>query len=932
MAKSLALNEVRVRAARFAKDWRTAEGYERGEAQSFVRDLLAVYGITATRASLYEVRATRASTASRGYIDALVPGLAAIEMKSAGRDLEAAESQALDYLHSLSDAQMPRWVLTSDFRRFRLLDLQASKDDGSQGIVEFTLEDFPVNAERLAFFAGYGVRRFGSAEQEQASIRAAKLMAGLWEELEASGYEDHEASVFMVRTLFALYADDAGLWERDLFQEFLATRTAGDGSDLGSQLTHLYETMARPPGRRQRNLDEIVGRFPYVNGGVFDEHLTIPSFTSAMRDRLLEACRFNWSAISPAIFGSLFQAVKDRGARRELGEHYTTESNILKVIGPMFLDELRQRFAESANNVAALRRLRADMGTMTFLDPACGCGNFLVIAYREMRTLDLQVLERLQQLGSREHQSTLMFDAGDVPVALRNFHGIELEEWPARIASTALHLAEHQANQAMELALGEGPQTLPLDKVETIHVGNALQLDWAALLAPSPNLYILGNPPFLGHATRSSEQAAELRKVWRRDDIGRLDYVTGWYAKSLDLFSRPDFEGEFAFVSTNSITQGEPVPALFGPIFRAGWRVKFAHRTFAWTSEAPGAAAVHCVAIGFDRRPRKPAWLYEYPSTKGDAVRFAVKDRINAYLVDGPNVLVEQRHTPLSASLPRMVFGNMPRDGGHLIVELAEYEAARKDAIAAKYLRPYVGARELIHGESRWCLWMTDLNPGDLDRSRFLKSRVSRVQEFRKSSTASSTRGMAQTPHLFGQRSHKDVPHLVVPRVSSASRPFIPCGHFGGEVIVSDANFAAEDPDGFAFSIISSSMFMAWQRAVGGRLKSDIRFSGTLTWNTFPMPLVPDRVRANIIDAGHTVLEARASHPERSLAEHYNPLGMTPEVVRAHRLLDAAVDRAFGVKSSADEVSRLRALFSSYARLTTEGELPLGTRTKDRRG
>lgn len=921
MAKSLALNEIRVRASRFVTDWRDAEGYERGEAQSFVRDLLAVYGITATRAGLYEVRATRASTASRGYIDALVPGLAAVEMKSAGGDLEAAENQALDYLHSLSDAEMPRWVITSDFRRFRLLDLEAASESPGQAVSEFALEELPLRAEEMAFFAGYSVRRFGSAEQERASIRAARLMAGLWEELEGSGYEDHEASVFMVRTLFALYADDAGVWERDLFQEFLATRTAEDGSDLGSQLTHLYETMARASDRRQRNLDELVGRFPYVNGGLFDESLAIPSFTASMRDRLLQACRFNWSAISPAIFGSLFQAVKDREARRELGEHYTTESNILKVIGPMFLDELNQRFADSANDVTALRRLRAHMGSMRFLDPACGCGNFLVIAYREMRALDLRVLERLQQLGSREHRSTLLFDTDDLPVTLRNFHGIELEEWPARIATTALHLVEHQANQAMELALGQGPQTLPLTKVETIHVGNALRLDWAAVIEPSAHLYILGNPPFLGHATRSTDQAADLRRVWQRSDIGRLDYVTGWYAKALELLSRPGYDGQFAFVSTNSITQGEPVPALFGPLFRAGWRIKFAHRTFAWTSEAPGAAAVHCVALGFDRHARKDAWLYEYQSARGDAARLPVKDRINAYLVDGPNVLVEQRLVPLSESLPKMVFGNMPRDGGHLIVEPADYEVVRGDAIAAKYLRPYVGARELIRGEQRWCLWLADLDPSDLDQSRLLRDRVSRVREFRRASSASSTRGMAQTPHLFGQRSHKDVPHLVVPRVSSASRAFLPCGHFGGEVIVSDSNFAAEDSDGFAFGIVSSSMFMAWQRTVGGRLKSDLRFSGTLTWNTFPLARTADSTREAIIAAGQSVLEARALHPGRSLAQHYNPLGMTPEVLQAHRKLDAAVDRAFGMKSPGDEVSRLRVLFASYARLVSSDQL-----------
>lgn len=494
MPKALALNEIRSRAASFALDWRDSPGDERQDAQSFIRDLLGVYGITKTRAALYEKRVTRASTAGRGYIDALVPGVAVIEMKSAGRDLEQAERQALDYLDALTDAEMPRWVITSDFRQMRVLDLDAPAE--VEPLAEFPISEFALNADRLAFFAGYGVRQFGSQHQEQASIDAARLMAGLWEELEGTGYSDHEASVFLVRTLFALYADDAGVWERDLFYEFLETRTAEDGSDLGSQLSFLYQVMARRPEERQRNLDELIARFPYVNGGVFNETLSIPAFDASMRGRLLAACEFNWSAISPAIFGSLFQAVKDKRARRELGEHYTTETNILKVIEPMFLDDLRDRFAHSQHDAKALRRLRTDMGKMRFLDPACGCGNFLVVAYREMRSLDLQVLTRLQELGGREAAAGMLFDTGDLPVRLENFHGIEIEEWPARIAATALHLVEHQANQAMELALGVGPDTLPLEKVDTIHANeSALTLDWTGIVPPTENLYIFGNPP-----------------------------------------------------------------------------------------------------------------------------------------------------------------------------------------------------------------------------------------------------------------------------------------------------------------------------------------------------------------------------------------------------------------------------------------------------
>lgn len=928
VAKNLSMNEIRSRAARFARDWKDEPGDERQQAQSFVRDLLGVYGITETRAAFYEKRVKRSSTGARGYIDALIPGLALIEMKSAGKDLITAEQQALDYIDDLPDPETPRWVIASDFHRFRLLDLRAETDTAP---MEFTLSELRDNATAFAFLAGYGERTFGSKEQEAASIQAAKLMASLYEALEGSGYDDHEASVFLVRTLFALYADDAGLWDRDLFLEFLETRTAADGSDLGPQLSLLYQVMGRESARRQSNLDELIARFPYVNGGVFEEPLSIPSFDTGMRKRLIDAAMFNWSSISPAIFGSLFQAVKDKTARRELGEHYTTETNILKVIGPMFLDELRQRFTDGFHDTKALNKLRGDMGQMRFLDPACGCGNFLVVGYRQMRALDLEVLLRIQEL-SGETARTMFFTEEHLAVRLSSFHGIELEEWPAQIAATALHLVEHQSNQAMELALGAAPESLPLDKIKSIVVGNALRTDWADVVEPNKHLYVMGNPPFLGHATRTAEQAQELRDVWRREDIGRLDYVTGWYAKALDLLSSPGYSGEFAFVSTNSIAQGEPVPALFGPVFAAGWRIKFAHRTFAWTSEAPGAAAVHCSVIGFNQDVKNRARLFEYSGNlRGEPVELPVIDQLNGYLVDGPSVLVEQRRTPLAPDLPSMVFGNMARDDGNLLVELDEYEAVAADQAAAKYLRPFVGARQLIHNEARWCLWLEDLDPGDVSRSPVLKARLDAVRQFRASSKAASTRQMAETPHLFGQRSQPDTPYVCVPRHASETRKFFPTALFGPEVICGDANFKADDPDGLAFAAISSSAFVTWQRTIGGRLESRLRFSNTLTWNTFPMPALTERQREAIITGGQAVLAARELHPERSLADHYNPLAMAPDLLRAHRQLDSAVDKALGLRGTVTDDMRLRALFVNYQRLITANEITMPTKPKRRR-
>lgn len=907
---TLSLNEIRKRCARLVVEWHDEPGDERQQAQSFIRDLLAAYGVSKTKAALYEKRAKRSSTGNQGYIDALVPGLCLIEMKSAGKDLGAAERQALDYVDALSEAEAPRWVITSDFQTFRVLDLMAGQDDTTT----FALSELPHHVEDLAFLAGYQTREFGSREQEQASIKAARIMADLYGALSESGYDDHEASVFLVRVLFCLYADDSGVWERDLFYEYLERRTSEDGDDLGPKLAMLFQTMNQPLSRRSKNLDELMARFPYVNGGIFAEPAGIPSFSHEMRDLLLDACSFNWSAISPAIFGSLFQAVKSAEDRRKLGAHYTTETNILKTIAPLFLDELQAAFTQAFHDKRALKKLRRTLGDIQVLDPACGCGNFLVIAYREMRALDLRILQRLQELGDTSELPTLLFTKEHLPVTLDHFAGIEIEEWPARIASTALHLVDHQANQAMELALGVAPDPLPLGKVETIHVANALRYDWSTIFTPDPSVRVIGNPPFIGHHLRSEEQAADLKHVWGTGYNGYFDYVTGWFKKAIDYFGH--VPGRFAFVSTNSIAQGQPVTSLFRPVFDAGWRIRFAHQTFAWSSEAPGAAAVHCVITGFDRQEKTPAVLFGYETIKAAPRAVPVKT-INPYLVDGPAQFVTKRPRPLSSALPPTDYGSKAADGKHLTVKSQDYETFVADAVTSKYLRRYIGAKELINSLPRWCLWLEDLDPADVSRSPLLRERLEGVRAMRLDSDKEGTRDLASTPHLFAERRQPRGPYLGIPRHVAEDRPYFTAQRFGPEVICSDANFTAPDPDGFAFAVMSSSMFLAWQAAVGGRIKSDYRFANTLVWNTLPLPEPPVRTREQIIAAGKQVLEARALHPERSLAEHYNPLAMDPALLRAHQHLDKLVDKAFGATVPQRTMEdRQTTLFKRYVEMT----------------
>ena len=933
MSATLSLNTIRDRCVKFAHEWSDCVGDEKQEGHEFMRELMQCFGITKRKAISYERRSNRASTGRQGYIDALIPGKALIEMKSAGKNLDDAEEQALDYIHDLADVETPRLLIMSDFHRIRIVDLDqdmTSADNVESGRTEFELAKLPDHVDDLKFLAGYGLVRVGSREQEEASIRAARVMADLYEALDGSGYSDHEASIFLIRILFCLYGDDAGLWERDLFTEFLETRTREDGSDLGAQLAVLYQTLNTPVECRQSTLDELTARFPYVNGGIFEERLNIPSFSSAMRDELMRACAFDWSGISPAVFGSLFQAVKSPEARRELGEHYTSETNILKTLGPLFLDELRQKFADHVHDAKKLTDLRKELGELRIMDPACGCGNFLVVAYRELRSLDTEILVRIRELelarkNNDEFQATMFFDDrgehAEIMVQLDHFFGIEIEEWPARIAQTALHLAHHQANREMERLLGQAPSILPLSTSAHITIGNALREDWTQVCTPSPTVRIVGNPPFIGQSMRSEEQTDDLRLVWGDAYDGYLDYVTGWFIKASQYFHTAPRGGRFAFVSTNSIAQGAPVPALFRPLLECGWRIRFAHQTFAWTSEAPGAAAVHCVITGFDRgvpheKTRPVLFTYLSPKALPEAVPV---DHINPYLVEGPDLYVESRVFPLSPSLPSVRYGSKPVDGKHLIVENEDYPRFAADPIAAKYLRPFRMGREVVRGLDRWCLWMAgrDFDPQDIQRSTLLAERVRSCSEFRQASKKKVTRESATRSHLFQENHQPTAPYVAIPAVVSSARRFFTAAHLPEDFIAGNKIFTAIDADGFLFAIISSSMFITWQKTVGGRLKSDLNFSNKIVWNTLPLPEVSYKQRATIIAAGQGVLEARAEQPGVSLADMYNPLAMAPSLLKAHRVLDRAVDRAFGARKPLEtNEQRLAILFKRYQEMT----------------
>lgn len=932
--------EVKARLDDFSHHWRERiDGWkadstghtEKSYAQQLWSDLFRCFGIIPERIDLFERDAARASTGSTGYIDLFWSGVVLGEAKSLGKDLDVAFDQALDYLAggSIADHEFPKYIIVSDFENFRLTRL------GEESwTVRFSVDEISSFLDQLRFLAGF--ETVTKQEEAEASIFASRIMADLFTAMVGDDVDEpvgdeaptdpededsavQETSMYLTRLLFLLYGDDAGLWEEDLFYRFVLHHT--NDENLGSQLNALFEVLNTPESKRRRVPDSLA-KFPYVNGSIFEQSMATRYFDKDMRDALLSACRFHWSNISPAVFGSMFQLVKSKEARRADGEHYTSEKNILKTIEPLFLDELRDEakrlmaLADTTANLRKIRDFRDSLSEMIFCDPACGCGNFLVVAYRELRAIETDIIVEIRR---REGQTGMSLDVSwEQKLNIGQFHGFELNWWPAKIAETAMFLVDHQANRVLADAIGTAPDRLPISITAHITHGNALQLDWSGTLPKTPgDTFFFGNPPFLGDNTRNEEQLEDLKAAWGSDkQISRLDYVTGWHALALRFFQGR--RGSFAFVTTNSITQGDQPARLFGPVFDAGWRIRFAHRTFPWDSEAPGKAAVHCVVVGFDRSLEPKARLWDYPDLRGEPIEVPVTNKINAYLIDGPNVLVEKRSAPLSPGVPPVKRGSMPTDGGFLIVEPHQYQEVMADPIAAKYVRPYRMGRELVRGLERWCIWLENVEPRDIANSPILKQRVEGVAKFRASSLAASTRNYPY-PHLFRQPQQPKTDYVGIPRVVSESRRYYTVAHLSADVIAGDKVYTAEDPDGLFFSLISSSMFMVWQRTVGGRLKSDLSFSNTIVWNTFPIQEFDEATRAKITKAGQGVLDARELHPERSLADQYSPLAMAPELVKAHDALDRVVDKAMGAtRKLTTERQRQEILFQNYVRLTSQ--------------
>jgi len=921
----LSFNEIRTRAATFAQDYADA-AYEKGETQTFYNDFFRIFGVERRSVARYEEHVRKLNNTS-GFIDLFWPRVLLVEQKSAGRDLAKAADQAGEYFDALKESERPRFQLLCDFQTFELLDRDTREK------TTFALTDLPDHIEKFGFIMGMEKRSF--KDQDPVNIEASELVGRLHDSLEASGYRGHRLEVFLTRLVFCLFADDTGIFEpRDIFLEYLETRTREDGSDTGPMIAQLFEVLDTPEQERQSNLDADLARFPYVNGDLFKDSIRIPAFDPDMRDALIEAGRFNWSGISPAIFGSLFQSVMDREERRRAGAHYTTEKNILKVIGPLFLDDLRSEFealkSRKQNRVKLLSAFHEKLAALTFLDPACGCGNFLIITYRELRLLEIGVLREIY----RDDLARMKGGATELPLQsllkldVDRFYGIEFSEFPVRIAETAMWMMDHIMNTQASLEFGAPFLRIPLQKSPNIVHADALETDWAAV-APKDLSYIIGNPPFAGAKFQSEHRRAQVRDIAALGKSGgTLDYVCAWFIKAAAL-GVPT-----AFVSTNSITQGEQVAQLWPILFdRYGFEIAFAHRTFAWGSEARGKAAVHVVVLGLEPRAdaRGTRGLFSYPDIRGDPVETGHK-AISPYLIAAdtlanPHVVVKETGRPTNG-LPKLIIGSKPIDGGHFIFSGKEREAfLAREPQAAPYLRPYIGAREFLNGGNRYILCASLIPPQDFRAMPLTKAIVGQVREYRLGripakgkdqgrikTPGRSSLALAETPTAFHVTVIPDAPFLVVPRVTSERRDYAAIGLVEPPVIPSDAVTVALDATPAQFALLQSAMHMAWLRTFGGRLKSDYRYSIGMVYNTFPTPPVSDL--SGLEPHARAILDARANYPEASLADLYDPDVMPADLRQAHRNNDRAVDRLYRRTAFKSERDRVEHLFRQYENMT----------------
>jgi hypothetical protein len=919
-------SEVRDRAIRFSREW-TGTSSESAEKQTFWNEFFEVFGLRRRSVATFEEPVQRIR-GTYGKIDLFWPGIVLVEHKSFGEDLGVASSQAFSYIRDLTRErrtdEVPRFVVVSDFARFVLYDLEPEEqrdlplwDQFRYTSTDFVLADLYKNVRHFAFLRGEKTLRLNP--EDPANQKAYDLMCELHDELETGGFTGDQLEKLLVRILFCLFAEDTGLFEPNAFQSFVRRETREDGSDLGARLNELFDLLNTSPDKRSPEFDEDLAQFPYVNGELFADRLGFPRFNRAMRDKLLQCSEFQWAKISPAVFGSLFQGIMEKAERRQQGAQYTSERDIMKVLRSLFLDDLHEEFRticadRSTRRRGRLQEFHTKLRGLNLLDPACGCGNFLVLAYRELRLLELDLLRELHA-----GQTRVLNIRELIRVDVDQFYGIEISAWPVEIARVALWLLDHQMNQRVSEAFGQYFQRLPLRSTPHIVIANALRIDWNVVLPRAKCSCVFGNPPFVGKRFMNREQNADMGIVFREiEGHGVLDYVTAWYVKAAEYIQTTPIR--CAFVSTNSITQGEQVGLLWNHLFqRYRIKINFGHRTFSWISEAKGRAHVHVVILGFAGFDSSPKYIYDYDADE-NAAMVTEAHNISPYLVEGSDIVVTARREAL-ATAPELSFGNMPNDGGHLLLsEKARQELIAVEPAAAEFIRPFLGPDEFLYNIPRWCLWLVDTSPAALRACPHVMERIEKVRAHREKSRREATNRLAATPSLFGEIRQPARRYLAIPKTSSERRAYIPIGFVEPVVIAGADLFTCPDAVLFHFGVLTSFMHMAWVRTVAGRLKSDFRYSAGIVYNNFPWPSPTPEQQAHVEEKARVVLAAREPHlPPRgmsTLADLYDPLIMPAALVRAHVELDREVEKCYRAEAFHSDRERVEFLFRLYEQLT----------------
>lgn len=911
-------------AREFAAQW-AGRGYEKGESQVFWIQLLSqVYGIENV-ANFIEFE-DQVMLDSTSFIDGYIPSTKVlIEQKSLGKDLRkpikqsdgtllTPFQQAKRYVIGLPLSRHPRWVVVSNFREFLVYDMEQPNSEPEQ----ILLENLEKEYYRLQFLVD--VKSEHLSREMEVSMQAGEIIGEIYDALlKQYGDSDpgtlRQLNILCVRLVFCLYAEDAGIFSRDQFHDYLVKH---DPEMMRIALLQLFEVLNTPIEQRSKFLRDELKAFPYTNGGLFAEYVDIPQFTPELCELLLQRASldFDWSEISPTIFGAVFESTLNPETRRSGGMHYTSIENIHKVIDPLFLDDLKREFAEIKEEKVERtrqRRLAAfqdKLASITFFDPACGSGNFLTETYLSLRRLENEVVA-----AKTYGQSFLGFEeANPIKVNINQFYGIEINDFAVTVATTALWISESQMLAETERIIKHDIDFLPLKTYDNIHEGNALRIDWETVVPKDEMNYIIGNPPFIGYSNQNKSQKEDILSVFVDKNgkpfktAGKIDYVAGWYYKAAQLMLGTKIRA--ALVSTNSITQGEQVAFIWKPLKELfDIHIDFAYRTFRWDSEASDKAHVHCVIVGFSNVLNIKKFIFDNDKKKEAQI-------INPYLIDAPEVFIESRKNSL-CDVPAMIYGSKPTDGGFLFLTEEEREKAIvKEPTIEKFIKQVLGAAEYINNKKRYCLWLVDASPNDIRNSSFIRERVAQVRDFRLSSPKKATQESANTPALFQEIRQPSSDYLIVPSVSSENRRYVPMGYISKDVVTNNAVLIIPNASLYHFGILESNVHMAWMRAVCGRLESRYRYSKDVVYNNFPWPNPTDEQKQRIEQTAQGILDARALYTESSLADLYDELTMPPELRKAHQQNDRAVMAAYGFPISMTESECVARLFELYQKLT----------------